>query len=109
MTVTWQKHAYACIYNEAQAPTTEMAATPPEGPRVPGQLARNNPTILHADYPVGHIGDTSVVCHHQNRTALFAGKFNQEVNDLTAGFTVQRRGWLVGEDKFRVARQRSGN
>src|SRR6266852_4602773 len=29
MTVTWQKHAYACIYNEAQAPTTEMAVTPP--------------------------------------------------------------------------------
>src|SRR5262249_9854434 len=68
-------------------------------------LARNNPTILHADYPVGQIGDTSVVCDHQNRAALLACELNQEVDDLTAGLTVQRRGWLVGEDELRGTRE----
>src|SRR5262249_12568432 len=63
-------------------------AVPGERLHVPS--ASNDPTVLHSDYPVGHIRDTGVVCHHENGAVLLASELNQEVDNLAAGFTVQR-------------------
>ena len=68
-------------------------------------FTRVYPTVFHVDDAIGHVQNSRVVSHHQDRTASPTSKLLQQIDHVSARLTVQCGSGLIRQNEFRIGRK----